>query len=88
MEFFTIQGITISIYGLDQAPAHLHVKYGDDEIVISMEDRLVEGKAKFHIISIVNDFIDEYYDQIMGAWNMAQKGEMIKKLEQKLNDEQ
>lgn len=87
MEFFIIQGITINIYGLDQNPPHLHVKYGDDEFVITLDERIVEGKAKFHVIKIVNDFIDEYYEQIKNVWDMAQRGEIIKKLEQKLNEE-
>lgn len=86
MEFFIIQGITLNIYGLDKNPAHLHVKYGDDDFVISLDDRMVEGKARFHVIKVVNDFIDEYYDQIKEVWDKAQKGEVIKKLEQILNE--
>lgn len=86
-EFFIVQGISISIYGLDQDPPHLHVKYGADEFVITLDDREVEGKAKFHIIKIVNDFIDEYYDEIMDLWNKSQRGEPITGLENKITEE-
>lgn len=88
MEFFIIQGITINIYGLDKNPPHLHVKYGEDDFVITLDERMIEGKARFHVINVVNDFIDEYYDQIMEVWNKAQKGEVITKLDHKLNEEQ
>lgn len=86
-EFFILQGISISIYGLDANPPHLHVKYGKDEFVITLDDREVEGKARFDVIKMVSDFIDEYYDDIMELWEKAQRGEAITRLENKLNEE-
>ena len=53
---------------------------GGDEFTITLKDRIVEGKARSKDIKLINEFIDEHYDQIMILWDKAQRGEKIDKI--------
>ena len=75
---FIIQGILIYIYAFDHNPPHIHVKSGYGEFTI--KDRIVEGKAKFKTIQLINSFMDEHEEEIMEIWNKAQRGEKINKI--------
>lgn len=48
--------------------------------MITIKDRVVEGKAKAKTIQIVNQFIDEHEKEIMEIWEKAQRGEKIEKI--------
>lgn len=77
---FVIQGIMLYIYAFDHNPPHLHVKSGEGMFTITIEDRVIEGKAKVKTIKLVNDFIDRHKDEILEIWNKAQRGERINKI--------
>ncbi len=77
---FVIQGIMLYIYAFDHNPPHLHVKSGEGMFTITIEDRVIEGKAKVKTIKLVNDFIDKHKDEILEIWNKAQRGERINKI--------
>lgn len=77
---FVIQGIMIYIYAFDHNPPHLHVRSADGEFTVTIKDRIVEGMAKVKTIRIVNEFMDNHYDEIMEIWDKAQKGEKIDKI--------
>lgn len=79
-EIFTIQGLSISIYPLDARPAHLHVRRGNDEFVMTLDGREVEGRGTFEDISVVNDFIDSCDEDLHELWQCAQRGEKITRL--------
>jgi len=56
------------------------VKSGDDNFIMTIKDRVIEGKAKVKTVEIVNQFIDEYQTELMAIWSKAQKGEPIEKI--------
>ena len=78
---YVIQGILIYIYAFDHNPPHLHVRSGEGTFMITIKDRIVEGRAKSKTIHLVNDFIDQHEDDIMDIWGKAQRGEPIKKVQ-------
>lgn len=77
---YVLQGILIYIYAFDHNPPHLHVRSADVEFTITLEDRIVEGRAKAKTVRLVNDFIDANKAEIMEIWNKAQRGERITKV--------
>ena len=77
---YVLQGILIYIYAFDHNPPHIHVRRADGEFTITIEDRIVEGRAKARIVQLVNEFIDTNKTEIMEIWNKAQKGEKINKI--------
>ena len=77
---FIIQGILIYIYAFDHNPPHIHVRSGTDNFSITIQDRVIEGKARSKSVKIVNDFIDEHEAELMELWGRAQRGEKITKI--------
>ena len=77
---FVIQGILIYIYGFDHNPPHIHVRSGTDDFSITIKDRVIEGKARFKTVAIINQFMDEHENELMDLWEKAQNGETIKKI--------
>jgi hypothetical protein len=62
---FIIQGILIYIYAFDHNPPHIHVRSGTDNFSITIQDRVIEGKARSKSVKIINDFIDEHEAELM-----------------------
>ena len=77
---FVIQGILIYIYGFDHNPPHIHVKSGDGEFTITIQDRIIEGRTKAKVVQLINQFIDEHEAELMEIWDKAQRGEKIDKV--------
>ena len=77
---YVIQGLLIYIYGFDHNPPHIHVRSGDGEFTITLQTREIEGKARVKTIQIVNEFIDEHFDELNELWDKAQRGEKIEKI--------
>ena len=78
---FIIQGILIYIYAFDHNPPHIHVRSGTDNFSITIQDRIIEGKARSKTVKIINDFIDEHEEELMELWGRAQRGEKITKIQ-------
>ncbi|MDE5612213.1 MAG: DUF4160 domain-containing protein [Odoribacter sp.] len=74
-------GIIISLYWKDHNPPHLHFTYGNYECSISVLDRIVDGQAPAKVIAKVNEWIDLHEGEILVAWEKAQKGDRIDKIE-------
>ncbi len=77
---YLIRGILIYMYAFDHNPPHVHVRGNADNFSITIEDRIIEGKARSSSVSIVNEFIDNHKEEMMALWEKAQKGERIKKI--------
>ncbi len=77
---FIIDGILISMFGLDHNPPHIHVKYGEYMFSITLDDRIVKGHAPSSIIDEVNKFMDSHIDELKDLWDKASKGLRINKI--------
>ena len=50
---FIIQGILIYIYAFDHNPPHIHVRSGTDNFSITIQDHVIEGKARSKSVKII-----------------------------------
>lgn len=78
-------GIIISMYYLDNKQhnlPHIHVKYQDEEAVISLIDgQLLEGTIKTNKMKLVQAWIEIHNDELIANWSLAINGETIFKIE-------
>jgi hypothetical protein len=78
-------GIIISMYYLDNRQhnlPHIHVKYQDEEAVISIIDgQLLEGTLKINKMKLVQAWIEIHNDELIADWDLAIKGENIFKID-------
>ena len=71
---FIIQGILIYIYAFDHNPPHIHVRSGTDNFSITIQDRIIEGKARSKTVKIINDFIDEHEEAFSTSQSVIRSG--------------
>jgi len=68
-------GIIISMYYLDNKQhnlPHIHVKYQDEEAVISISDGvLLEGSLKTNKMKLVQAWIEIHKDELFANWELA-----------------
>lgn len=78
-------GIIISMYYLDNKQhslPHIHVKYQDEEAVISIIDgQLLEGTIKSNKMKLVLAWIEIHNDELFADWQLAISGETIFKID-------
>ena len=78
-------GIIISMYYLDNKQhklPHIHVKYQDEEAVISIFDgQLIEGTLKTNKMKLVQAWIEIHNEELMADWELASSGETIFKID-------
>ena len=78
-------GIIISMYYLDNKLhnlPHIHVKYQDEEAVISISDGvLLEGSLKTNKMKLVQAWIEIHKDELFANWQLAINGETIFKID-------
>lgn len=77
---FILKGLLIYIYAFDHNPPHIHVLQGGTEFTITLKDRIVEGRARSKDIKLINEFIDNHFEDLMTLWEKAQRGERINKI--------
>ena len=78
-------GIIISMYQLDNRQhnlPHIHVKYQDEEAVISIIDgQLIDGNLKSNKMKLVQAWIEIHNEELMADWSLAISGETIFKID-------
>jgi len=78
-------GIIVSLYFFDNRrhkKPHIHVKYQDDEAVLSIPDgKLIEGNLKSNKLKLVEAWIEIHRDEIMADWELASEGNEIYKID-------
>jgi len=61
---------------------HIHVKFQDDEAVISIPDgQILEGQIPNNKMRLVLAWIEIHKDELMADWDLASRGENPYKIE-------
>lgn len=74
-------GIIVSMYYFDHQRHHLphiHVRYQDQEVVLSIPDgKVLEGELKSNKMKLVQAWIEIHQDELMANWELASQGEQV-----------
>ena len=60
---------------------HIHAIYGDDEIVVSLNGKVLEGNFPIKQKSILLAWIAIHEDELNANWKMLQRGEGFFKID-------
>jgi len=78
-------GIIVSMYFFDNRRhkmPHIHIKYQDNEVVISIPDgEVLEGEMKSKKLRLVQAWIEIHQDELMADWELASQGETVFKID-------
>lgn len=74
-------GIIIRMYYDEHNPPHIHVEYQENKALLDFQGNILRGDLKSRTaLRLVRDWIDLRNDDILGNWELAQRGEEIKKI--------
>lgn len=65
-------GITIKMHfiGKEHDPSHIHVKYGEYSVIISVETlEVLEGKLPIRALKIVKEWMSLHRSELIEIWN-------------------
>lgn len=74
-------GMVITMYWSDHAPPHFHAKYGEYEIIVTIEGGVVEGKFPRRALQLVLEWLDLHQDELMENWQRCQKRQPLKSVQ-------
>ena len=78
-------GIIISMYYFDKRKHHLphiHVKYQEQEAVISISDgEVLEGQLKANKLKLVQAWLEIHQEELMADWELASSGQIVFKID-------
>ena len=74
-------GAIITMNFKEHNPPHFHVKYGDSEAIIGIQDlRTLNGTLPRRIKAAILEWADAHRDELLEDWNLAQSGKLPKKI--------
>ncbi len=71
-------GIIIVMYWSDHAPPHFHAKYGDYEIIVTIDGGVIEGRFPKRALKHVLEWLDLHHDELLENWQLCQKREPLR----------
>lgn len=74
-------GIIIAMFGDDHNPSHFHVRYGDNEAIITIKDGIVKGELPRKVLKDVFKWMDLHQAELSENWQRLQDGKDIVKIE-------
>ncbi|HWA05933.1 MAG TPA: DUF4160 domain-containing protein [Ignavibacteria bacterium] len=75
-------GIVISMYFGDHNPPHFHAKYGESEVLISLEDfSIIEGKFPQRALSMVIEWAALHKRELETNWQLVSEYKLPEKIE-------
>ena len=74
-------GIIIEMFGDDHNPPHFHVRYGDNEAIITIKDGIVKGELPRKVLKDVFKWMDLHQAELSENWQRLQDGKDIVKIE-------
>ena len=78
-------GVIVLMYYFDNKKhrqPHIHVKYSDEEAVISIPDGAVlEGTLKSAKLKLVQAWIEIHHEELMADWRLAVNGQAVFKID-------
>ena len=80
-EISSFYGILIYMYFNEHNPPHFHVKYGDYNAIITIEDGIVKGSLPRRALNLIYDWLDLHKEDLMENWRRLENSESALKIE-------
>ena len=74
-------GIIIRMYYDEHNPPHMHAEYQGNKALLDFRGNILKGDLKSRTaLRLVRDWIDLRRDELIEDWELARKGEEMKKI--------
>ena len=80
-EISRFYGIIITMYFMDHAPPHFHVRYNEWRAVIRLDDlTITEGDVPARVRGFVREWASAHRDELLANWARAQARQPLVKI--------
>ena len=80
-EVSSFYGIIIYMYFNERNPPHFHVKYGEYNAIITIDDGIVTGSLPRRALNLIYDWLDLHKDELLENWRRLENCESFLKIE-------
>lgn len=81
-EISRFQGIVIQMYNKDHNPPHFHARYGDNWVLINIEDlSILRGFLPNPQLRFVIEWARQHRGELASNWQLARAGEPLNRIE-------
>lgn len=80
-EISRFYGIIVAMFAKDHNPPHIHAKYGNYQVTITIEKGIVTGEIPILILKKITIWINTHRLALLENWALLQNGEEAKKIE-------
>ena len=80
-EISRFYGIVVYMFFNDHPPPHFHVKYGDFECTVNIDDGIMNGKMPRRAIRLIYEWLDLHKEELLDNWQLMEKRKPLKKIE-------
>lgn len=80
-EISCFYGIVIYMYFNEHNPPHFHVKYGEYNAIVTIEDGIVTGSIPRRALNLIYDWLDLHKDELMENWRRLKNCDSFLKIE-------
>lgn len=74
-------GIVIRMYYRDHDPPHFHAEYGENEIIVGIDDGAIEGRFPRRALSAVLDWRQLHRDELSLNWDLARSEQPLNRID-------
>jgi Domain of unknown function (DUF4160) len=75
-------GIVIAMFYNDHAPAHFHVRYGNQRAVVGIDPlRVLEGDLSPRVEGLVMEWAGKHQRELREDWDLARTNAPLRKIE-------
>ena len=69
------------MYFNEHNPPHFHVKYGEYNAIVTIEDGIVTGSLPRRALNLIYDWLDLHKDELMENWRRLENCESFLKID-------
>lgn len=80
-EISTFYGLIILMNFKDHSPPHFHVWYSEFKVIVTIKDGIVKGEMPQRALKMIFDWLELHRSELLEDWELAQKGESLRKIE-------
>ena len=70
-------GIVIMMYWNDHNPPHFHAKYGEFEVLLSLDGKVLDGKLPNRALSLTLEWLALHRSELAENWERARRRESL-----------
>lgn len=69
------------MYHKDHNPPHFHARYGDYEVIISLNGKILEGNFPKRALRLIIKWLKIHKNELIDNWNRTQNGEPLNSID-------